>query len=145
MKSKHIIPIEDQYFQNTCIAYEVCCGFTGKGSRTVKQTVHPADNEGTKKRWSFISRSFVSLHIVLYSLTEEALDNCLKRSQHINNDIQQAENPVQITGCSLSEIIRSTHSYTVQTQRPYTRNNRKCNKYLRTGHALNLVSCCVDL
>lgn len=118
MKSKRIIPIEDQYFQNMCTAYEVCCGFTGKGSRTVKQTVHPADNEGSKKGWSFIFRSFVPLHIVQYSLTEETLDNCLKCSHHINNDKQQAENPVQITGCSLSEIIRSAYSYTVQTQGP---------------------------
>lgn len=37
VKSKHIIPIEDQYFWNMCTAYEVCYDFTGKGSRTVKQ------------------------------------------------------------------------------------------------------------
>ena len=126
MTSKHIIPIEDQYFQNMCTAYEVCYGFTGKGSRTVKQAIHPPDNQGAKNGWSFISRSFVPLHIVLYSLTEEALDNCLKCSHHVNNDKQQAENPVQVTGCSLSEIIRSTCSYTVQTQGPYS--NRKRNK-----------------
>lgn len=126
MKSKGIIPVEDHYFQNVCTAYKVCCGFTGKGSRAVKQTVHPTDNEGTKKGWSFISRFFVPLHIVLYSLTEEALDNCLKCSHHINSDKQQAENPVKINGYSLSEIIRSTYSYTFQTQGPYS--NRKCNK-----------------
>jgi hypothetical protein len=77
-----------------CTAYEVCCGFTGKGSRTVKQTVHTAHNEGSKKGWSFTSTSFVPLHIVLYSLTEEALDNCLKCSHNINNGKQQAKNPV---------------------------------------------------
>jgi len=92
----------------------------------VKQTVHPPDNEGTKKGWSFISRSFVPLHIVLYSLTEETLDNCLKCSHHINSEKQQAENPVQITGYSLSGIICSTYSYTVKTQGPHS--NRKCNK-----------------
>jgi len=126
LKSKRTIPIEDQYFQNMCTAYEVCCGFTGKGSRTMKQTAHPADNEETKKGWSFNSRYVVPLHIVLYSLTEEALVNCLKCSHNIDNDKQQAENPVQITGCSLSEIIRSTYSYTVQTQGSYS--NRRSNK-----------------
>lgn len=67
-----------------CTAFEFCYDFTGKVSRTVKETVYPADKEGTKKGWSFISKSFVPLHIVLYSLTEEALDNCLKCSYHIN-------------------------------------------------------------
>lgn len=47
---------------------------------------------------------FLPLHIVLYSLTEEALDNCLKCSHHINNDKQQAESPVQITGCSYLKL-----------------------------------------
>jgi hypothetical protein len=70
----------------------------------VKQTVHPADNEGTKKRWSFISTSFVPLHIVLYSLTEEALDNCLKCSHRMNNDKRQDENLMHAGPCIVGII-----------------------------------------
>jgi hypothetical protein len=92
----------------------------GEGVGRYNRPFTSTDYEGAKKWWSFISISFVRLHVVLYSL-----DKRLKRNQHIKSDKQQAEDPVQVTAAYQKLSAQHSHISAVQTKRPYC--NRKCN------------------